>query len=122
MNYSGHDLLEFGLEFILQRVKLTGVNNWSRLGRIRRKEMPKMGLAPGQSRAGFHVATGRLVADIKLSAKELVKMRDYDLTALSLEHIPDQDDTHLSNLYQRRTEFAPEDTLKAYNSSQSLLK
>lgn len=117
----GHDLLEFGLEFILQRVKLTGVNNWSRLGRIRRKEMPKMGLAPGQSRAGFHVATGRLVADIKLSAKELVKMRDYDLTALSLEHIPDQDDTHLSNLYQRRTEFAPEDTLKAYNSSQSLL-
>ena len=109
----GHDLLEFGLEFLLQRIKLTGVSNWSRLGRIRRKEMPKMGVVLGQSRAGYRAATGRLVADIKTSAQELVKLADYDLTALSKSHIPDQSKPEMTHLYRNRVEYGPEDVLKA---------
>ena len=76
----GHDLLEFGLEFLLQRFKLCSVSNWSRLGRIRRKEMPKFASSFGTSRAGFSACIGRLVTDVKLSAKELVRMKERSKT------------------------------------------
>ena len=84
--------------------------------------MPRMGLAPGQSRAGFHAAIGRLVADVKISAKELVRMRDYSLTALAKDQILPQENPDLTSYYQNRTEYNPEDVAKAFDSSASLLK
>ena len=81
-----------------------------------------MGVSPGQTRAGFHAAIGRLVADVKISSKELVKMRDYSLTALAKDHILAQPNADLTSYYQNRTEYNPEDVAKAYDSSSSLLK
>ena len=71
----GHDLLEFGFEFLLQRIRINGVSNWSRLGRIRRKEVPQ----GKNAHAGFSAASGRLVCDVKISAEELIRMKGYDL-------------------------------------------
>ena len=107
----GHDLLEFGFEFLLQRIKLSGVASWSRLGRIRRKEIPQA----KNSRAGFAAGAGRLICDVKISAKELVRMKDYDLTALAAEQIP-KTDKHMER-YSRRREYGPDDIAKAYEKS-----
>ena len=66
-----------------------------------------MGLAPGQSRAGFHAAIGRLVADVKILAKELVRMRDYSLTALAKDQILPQEnpDLRINDLEVLLTQF-----------------
>ena len=110
----GHDLLEIGFEFLLQRIKLAGISDWSRLGRIRRKEMPQ----GKNARAGFAAASGRLVCDVKISAKELIRMKDFDLTALSVEQI--NKNYKQTERYSRRREFGPEDIVKAYEKSNKL--
>ena len=116
----GHDVLDFGFEFLLQRIKICGVSNWSRLGRIRRKEMPKFGgNGFGSSRAGFSAAIGRLVTDIKISAMELVKQKDYGLTALAEEQIPKRDDT---TDFRNRTEYGQDLIQKAFQKSSTLRK
>ena len=116
----GHDVLDFGFEFLLQRIKICGVSNWSRLGRIRRKEMPKFGgNGFGSSRAGFSAAIGRLVTDIKISAMELVKQKDYGLTALAEEQIPAREDT---KDFRNRTEYGPDLIQKAFQKSATLRK
>ena len=54
------------------------VPNWSRLGRLRRTNMPQ-----SKSVSRSHLAmSGRLVCDVKISARELIRARSYDLETL----------------------------------------
>lgn len=40
----GHDIFGFDLEVILQRITVCKVPHWSKIGRLRRANMPKLGV------------------------------------------------------------------------------
>ena len=59
------------------------VPNWSRLGRLRRSQMPRSGSGAGGNNTFFGVvAAGRLVCDTYLAAKDLIRETTYALTEL----------------------------------------
>lgn len=76
----GHDIFGFDLEVLLQRITVCKVPHWSKIGRLRRVTMPKLG---GRSTFAEKSATcGRLVCDVEISAKELIRCKSYHLTEL----------------------------------------
>ncbi|XP_068200124.1 DNA polymerase alpha catalytic subunit [Antennarius striatus] len=76
----GHDIFGFDLDVILQRINVCKVPHWSKIGRLRRANMPKLG---GRSAFAEKSATcGRLVCDVEISAKELIRCKSYHLTEL----------------------------------------
>ncbi|KAM3592904.1 uncharacterized protein V6R79_001516 [Siganus canaliculatus] len=79
----GHDIFGFDLEVILQRINVCKVPHWSKMGRLRRANMPKLG---GRSAFAEKSATcGRLVCDVEISAKELIRCKSYHLTELAAQ-------------------------------------
>ena len=44
MLLQGHDILGFDLEVLLQRINVCKVPFWSKIGRLRRANMPKLGV------------------------------------------------------------------------------
>ncbi|XP_068604329.1 DNA polymerase alpha catalytic subunit [Brachionichthys hirsutus] len=76
----GHDIFGFDLQVILQRINVCKVPHWSKMGRLRRVNMPKLG---GRGAFAEKSATcGRLVCDVEISAKELIRCKSYHLTEL----------------------------------------
>ncbi|XP_067896670.1 DNA polymerase alpha catalytic subunit [Heterodontus francisci] len=76
----GHDIFGFDVDVLLQRINVCKVPHWSKIGRLRRSTMPKLG-----GRGGFvekNAACGRLMCDIEISAKELIRCKSYNLTEL----------------------------------------
>ena len=78
----GHDMVGFKLDVLLHRLAYTKVPHWSRVGRLKRSMMPRLS-GPG----GFGISAseriamaGRMVCDVKISSKELIRCRSYDLT------------------------------------------
>ncbi|XP_061121439.1 DNA polymerase alpha catalytic subunit [Syngnathus typhle] len=79
----GHDIFGFDLEVLLQRINYCKVPHWSKIGRLRRANMPKLG---GRSAFAEKNATcGRLVCDTEISAKELIRCKSYHLTELTAQ-------------------------------------
>ncbi|XP_034416045.1 DNA polymerase alpha catalytic subunit isoform X2 [Cyclopterus lumpus] len=79
----GHDIFGFDLEVILQRINVCKVPHWSKIGRLRRANMPKLG---GRGSFAEKSATcGRLVCDVEMSAKELIRCKSYHLTELATQ-------------------------------------
>ncbi|XP_061569459.1 DNA polymerase alpha catalytic subunit isoform X2 [Cololabis saira] len=77
----GHDIFGFDLEVLLQRINACKVPHWSKIGRLRRANMPKLG---GRGSFAEKSATcGRLVCDVEISAKELIRCKSYHLTELT---------------------------------------
>nr|XP_040022973.1 DNA polymerase alpha catalytic subunit [Gasterosteus aculeatus aculeatus] len=77
----GHDIFGFDLEVILKRISVCKVPHWSKIGRLRRATMPKLG---GRGSFAEKSATcGRLVCDVEISAKELIRCKSYSLTELA---------------------------------------
>lgn len=90
---------------ILQRISICKVPHWSKMGRLRRANMPKLGvirrlkclkdiyfllrftlLCVVQGRSAFaekSATCGRLVCDVEISAKELIRCKSYHLTELT---------------------------------------
>ncbi|KAM3936321.1 DNA polymerase alpha catalytic subunit [Leptodactylus fuscus] len=104
----GHDIYGFDLEVLLQRINLCKVPFWSKIGRLRRSNMPKLG-----GRSGFaerNAACGRIICDIEISAKELIRCKSYHLSEL-VHHVLKTD----------RTIFPPEHIRNAYSDSSQLL-
>ncbi|XP_063339410.1 DNA polymerase alpha catalytic subunit isoform X1 [Pelmatolapia mariae] len=97
----GHDIFGFDLEVLLQRINVCKVPHWSKIGRLRRSNMPKLG---GRSLFAEKNATcGRLVCDVEISAKELIRCKSYHLTELTAQvlkteriTVPQED---IKNLY-----------------------
>uniref|UniRef100_A0A8D0EDG3 DNA polymerase n=1 Tax=Salvator merianae TaxID=96440 RepID=A0A8D0EDG3_SALMN len=76
----GHNIYGFDLELLLQRINLCKVPHWSKIGRLRRSNMPKLG---GRSGFGEKSATcGRMICDVEISAKELIRSKSYHLSEL----------------------------------------
>ncbi|KAJ8375624.1 hypothetical protein SKAU_G00062040 [Synaphobranchus kaupii] len=76
----GHNIYGFDLEVLLQRISICKVPHWSKLGRLRRANMPKLG---GRGSFAEKSATcGRMVCDVEISAKELIRCKSYHLTEL----------------------------------------
>ncbi|KAF4797856.1 hypothetical protein TURU_069929 [Turdus rufiventris] len=76
----GHNIYGFDLEVLLQRINLCKVPHWSKIGRLRRSNMPKLG-----GRGGFaerNAACGRMICDVEISAKELIRCKSYHLSEL----------------------------------------
>lgn len=97
----GHDIFGFDLEVLLQRINVCKVPHWSKMGRLRRANMPKLG---GRSSFAEKNATcGRLVCDVEISAKELIRCKSYHLTEL-VAHVlkterPTVPQENIRNLY-----------------------
>nr|XP_057915854.1 DNA polymerase alpha catalytic subunit isoform X2 [Doryrhamphus excisus] len=97
----GHDIFGFDLEVLLQRINYCKVPHWSKIGRLRRANMPKLG---GRSAYAEKSATcGRLVCDIEISAKELIRCKSYHLTELAAQVLKTERATvpqeNIRNLY-----------------------
>ncbi|KAM6447113.1 DNA polymerase alpha catalytic subunit isoform 2-T2 [Liasis olivaceus] len=76
----GHNIYGFDLEILLQRINFCKVPHWSKIGRLRRSNMPKLG-----GRSGFaekNATCGRMVCDVEISAKELIRCKSYHLSEL----------------------------------------
>nr|XP_014348431.1 PREDICTED: DNA polymerase alpha catalytic subunit [Latimeria chalumnae] len=76
----GHNIYGFGLEVLLQRILACKVPHWSKVGRLRRSVMPKLG-----GRSGFaekNATCGRIICDVEISAKELIRCKSYHLSEL----------------------------------------
>ncbi|XP_056414766.1 DNA polymerase alpha catalytic subunit [Hyla sarda] len=104
----GHDIYGFDLEVLLQRINLCKVPFWSKIGRLRRSTMPKLG-----GRSGFaerNAACGRIICDIEISAKELIRCKSYHLSEL-VHHV----------LKTERVMIPPEHIPNAYSDSSQLL-
>lgn len=86
----GHNVLAFDLDVMYRRMIHLKVPHWSRLGRMKRSQMPygtdkKKSSSFGNTLVGSTITTGRLVCDTYLSAREFVRQSDYSLKALSRE-------------------------------------
>uniref|UniRef100_A0A2K6FDQ2 DNA polymerase n=1 Tax=Propithecus coquereli TaxID=379532 RepID=A0A2K6FDQ2_PROCO len=76
----GHNIYGFELEVLLQRINVCKVPHWSKIGRLKRANMPKLG---GRSGFGERNATcGRMICDVEISAKELIRCKSYHLSEL----------------------------------------
>uniref|UniRef100_A0ABI7YKF8 DNA polymerase n=1 Tax=Felis catus TaxID=9685 RepID=A0ABI7YKF8_FELCA len=76
----GHNIYGFELEVLLQRINVCKVPYWSKIGRLKRSNMPKLG---GRSGLGERNATcGRMICDVEISAKELIRCKSYHLSEL----------------------------------------
>ncbi|OLY81429.1 DNA polymerase alpha catalytic subunit [Smittium mucronatum] len=108
----GHNFLGFLLDVLLHRMKLSKIEDWSQLGRMKRKFFPKLqsGLA-GMGESSFsekQIMAGRLVCDSYLTSKDLVRAKSYSLGSLAQ-----------SELQIRRDEFPPEQVINAFNNTRS---
>ncbi|XP_006835733.1 PREDICTED: DNA polymerase alpha catalytic subunit [Chrysochloris asiatica] len=108
----GHNIYGFDLEVLLQRINVCKVPHWSKIGRLKRSNMPKLG---GRSGFGERNATcGRMICDVEISAKELIHCKSYHLSELvqqilkmervviPVENVQDaySDSSHLLNLLE----------------------
>ena len=83
----GHNVLDFDLDVLLQRMKFNKVDFWSRIGRLRRTVWPKLQTGAGgtgeSSYAEKQIASGRLLCDTYRAAKDLINSKSNSLTYLS---------------------------------------
>uniref|UniRef100_A0A7S1IK49 DNA polymerase n=1 Tax=Eutreptiella gymnastica TaxID=73025 RepID=A0A7S1IK49_9EUGL len=84
----GHNFMGFDLDVLLHRMAANGVGNWSRIGKMRLRQMPRLQSGAGgtgestwEERA---VLNGRLVADTYLLAREYLKESSYKLLRLAI--------------------------------------
>ncbi|KAL3282492.1 hypothetical protein HHI36_005675 [Cryptolaemus montrouzieri] len=102
----GHDLQGYQFSVLADRLYTHNIKNFSKLSRIRRTSL--------HHKIDKVLFTGRLVCDIKISAKESIKSRAYDLGTLC--------QTVLNFKENQRLDLEPEDVPKMFNNSENILK
>lgn len=103
----GHDITGFDLDVLLHRTVFNKIPHWSRLGRLKRSQAPNFKVSDKQA------MTGRLVCDLKISAKELIRCKSYELGALA--------ERLLNKKMEDRIQIGCEEMRKAYDKSQALM-
>uniref|UniRef100_A0A1B0GK25 DNA polymerase n=1 Tax=Lutzomyia longipalpis TaxID=7200 RepID=A0A1B0GK25_LUTLO len=101
-----HDAADCQLDVIFDRVIGLKLQNWSRIGRLRRTAV--------DSKRYQDYFTGRMICDVKKSAEEFIKCRSYDLATLCTEVLKIQEDD--------RIEISNDDIHFMYESSEEILK
>ncbi|KAJ8971883.1 hypothetical protein NQ314_000496 [Rhamnusium bicolor] len=104
-HFCGHDLQGYQINILSERLAKQDNKNFSKLGRLKRSEKKKL------ERTLF---VGRLVCDIKISAKELIKSRSYDMDALCRAVLKIKEN--------QRIELEPEEIPKMYQTAEDILK
>lgn len=102
----GHDIQSFDLDVLLHRMLTLKISNWSRLGRLKRGNAGALGKT-----ADKQITPGRLVCDAKVSARELVQCKSYDLSELAR-----------TLLHKEYVPLTAEQVLDMYRDSGQLLK
>ena len=105
----GHDVGCFDLEVLTHRMVVNKIPHWSRLGRLRRSNQAELGKKALEKQA----TVGRLVADLKISAKELIRCKSYELGALAEKCLKAGDE-------EKRQRLDPDTLRKAYGRSEDL--
>ena len=105
----GHDVGCFDLEVLTHRMVVSKIPNWSKLGRLRRSNQAELGKRAMEKQA----TVGRLVADLKISAKELIRCKSYELGALVEKCLKGESD-------EVRAKLSPDTLRKAYGRSDDL--
>ncbi|CAD5116920.1 DgyrCDS5761 [Dimorphilus gyrociliatus] len=106
----GHDIAGYDLDVILNRTTTLKVPHWSRLGRLKRSVPPKIMHLHGKATGAVGICSGRLLCDVMVSAKELIRLRSYDLNELTN-----------SILKESRISIDPNEVKKAFDQSISIL-
>ncbi|XP_057659152.1 DNA polymerase alpha catalytic subunit [Diorhabda carinulata] len=101
----GHDLQGYQINILADRLSKMNTNIFNKLGRLKRSEKKNLEKS---------LFAGRLVCDIKISAKELIKSRSYDLDTLT--------QVVLKLNENQRMELEPDDIPKMFKTSQDVLK
>ncbi|XP_033730564.1 DNA polymerase alpha catalytic subunit-like [Pecten maximus] len=108
----GHDIYGFDLDVMLHRINANKIPHWSKLGRLKRTKMPKLSThAGGRGITDKYITCGRLLCDVKISSRELIRSRSYDLTELANVI-----------LKQKRMELDYEQIKHMYQSTKQLLQ
>ena len=102
----GHDVSSFDLEVLIHRMMANKVPHWSRLGRLRRSNQTTGKMLEK------NVMVGRLVADLKISSKELIRCKSYELGALVEKCLGEEE--------EKRLKLSPEYLRSCYGSSDGL--
>ncbi|GAA5813555.1 hypothetical protein MFLAVUS_007037 [Mucor flavus] len=83
----GHNFAGFDLDVLLHRMKALGTQHWHRLGRLKRRNWPKLQTgAGGAGESTFQerlIMSGRLVCDTYLASKDLIRSKSYRMTDLA---------------------------------------
>ncbi|RCH81402.1 DNA polymerase alpha catalytic subunit, partial [Rhizopus azygosporus] len=83
----GHNFSGFDLDVLLHRMKALNIQHWHKLGRLKRKNWPKLQAgAGGAGESTFQekmIMSGRLVCDTYLASKDLIRSKSYRLTDLA---------------------------------------
>ncbi|KAF5303013.1 hypothetical protein FQR65_LT08342 [Abscondita terminalis] len=104
----GHDLQDYQIGLICERLLQCKINQISRLSKVKRADIPNKRILEKD------LFVGRLVCDIKISSKELIRSRSYDLGALC-ENV-------LKIKEGEREEVEIDEIARFYQSSFDLLK
>jgi DNA polymerase alpha subunit A len=88
----GHNVAAYDMAVLLQRLAACKVAHWSKIGRMRIKQLPKLSsntsAFSGSNWAEWQAVAGRLMCDTYLSARELLtSQRSYGLKELSRTHL-----------------------------------
>jgi DNA polymerase alpha subunit A len=109
---AGHNIGGFDLDVLLARMKENRVQDWSRIGRQKRRDYPWSGASGSREQFTGIVAAGRLVVDTYTAAQEFgSRETTYGLTALAA-----------SKLGFQRHDVFPEDVPKLARSPQDAIK
>ena len=105
----GHNIAAYDVAILLQRLSVNKVAHWSKIGRMRIKNMPKLSGSTsafsGSNWAEWQVVAGRLMCDTYLSARELLpSQRSYGLKELARVHLhankPEVDSSQLLSMFE----------------------
>ncbi|RDY09686.1 DNA polymerase alpha catalytic subunit, partial [Mucuna pruriens] len=114
----GHNISGFDLDVLLHRSQACKVPSsmWSKLGRLNRSTMPKLGrrskiFGSGADPGIMSCISGRLLCDTYLCSRDLLKEVSYSLTHLAKSH-----------LNKFRKEVAPHDVPKMFQTAESLME
>lgn len=101
-----HDALDCQLEIICHRIASLKLPHWSKIGRLRMSQIF------GKRIKDWFI--GRMICDVKLSAEELIKSRNYDLDTLC---------TNVLKIKEgERLEITNDQLVTMYDTSDSILK
>ncbi|XP_063922765.1 DNA polymerase alpha catalytic subunit isoform X2 [Zophobas morio] len=103
----GHDLQGYQINVLSERLVHHQIATFGKLGRVKRSLLLRQKLER-------ELFVGRLVCDIKISAKELIKSRSYDLDSLcqAVLKLPDG----------ARVDLEPEEVAKMFQTTGDILK
>ncbi|RZF39069.1 hypothetical protein LSTR_LSTR006606 [Laodelphax striatellus] len=103
-----HDFADADLNLLIRKLLDHRIANWSRIGRLRRAKRPQL------TNVVRTVMCGRLVCDMKATAKELIKARSYDLDTLCCDVL------HLKE--GQKDCYTPDEVYNAFSDINSLIK